>query len=368
MVSRKDYRNDRNQSIKQVQETIHPRLEFCSHLISECLKPRIASIPMYDFSFCTRRHPCTIYHFQLRHLISCPSAFDVCFVYEQRVKLWNSVYRVAKDLFSANTIGRNTKICTLSTTSSLVLAGGASNEVILHKIYHDDEKSPQLISIGTSNNHHIINHITNTHDETKAMICSNDSTVRFLDLSTKSVIQSHSMAIPMNCSSFHPSDQIYCVVGDDPQGLLCDIRTNQPFATLVGHLDHLFGVDISHDGVYISTGSQDRTTRIYDMRKLGNPSNSLICLHANVGPVRTVKYSRDGSVLAVGESDDFVTLYDVLSGYRFQQTIDFFGETSGMDFAPGTDNLFLGISSYESGGILEFKKRIHRPSITMDNT
>lgn len=322
---------------------------------------------MYDFSFCTRRHPCTIYHFQLRHLVSCPSAFDVCFVYEQKVRLWNSVYRVAKDLLYANTIGRNTKICTLSTTSSLVLIGGASNEVILHKIYNEDEQSPQLISIDSTTSHHIINHIKSTHDETRSMICSNDSTVKLIDLSTGQVVQSIPMAVPMNCSSFHSSDQIYCVVGDDSQGVLCDIRANQPFATLIGHLDHLFGVDISSDGISIATGSQDRTTRIYDMRKLGNPSNSIVCLHANVGPIRTVRYSSDGSVLAVGESDDFVTLYDAMSGYRFQQTIDFFGEISGLDFAPCTDNLFLGISSYESGCIMEFKKRVHRPSTSMDN-
>lgn len=152
---------------------------------------------------------------------------------------------------------------------------------------------------------------------------------------------------------------MYCVVGDDPQGLVCDIRTNQPFATLVGHLDHSFAVDFSCNGVHIATGNQDKTTRIYDMRKL---SSSIACLQAHVGPVRNLCYSLDGSVLVAGESDDYVTLYDVSSGYSSAQVVDFFGEVSGLAFAPTTDCLYIGVASYDSGGLIKFRKKGKRPS------
>ena len=71
-------------------------------------------------------------------------------------------------------------------------------------------------------------------------------------------------------------------------------------ATIVGvhilseHHDFSFACCWSPDGRLFATGNQDKTTRIYDIRR---PTEAIHVLGANVGAIRSLQFTRDGQYL-----------------------------------------------------------------------
>ena len=63
---------------------------------------------------------------------------------------------------------------------------------------------------------------------------------------------------------------------------------------------------------------QDCTTRLWDVR---NTSKSFATLRSRMGAVRSLRYSPDGTVLAVVEPADFVQLHDVAADYDSLQEV-----------------------------------------------
>ena len=57
---------------------------------------------------------------------------------------------------------------------------------------------------------------------------------------------------------------------------------------------------------------QDTTTRVWDLRRL---DKSLAALQGTMGAIRSLRFSPDGSTLAVAEPADFVHLHDVQSDF-----------------------------------------------------
>lgn len=96
----------------------------------------------------------------------------------------------------------------------------------------------------------------------------------------------------------------------------------------------------------------DCTTRIYDIRY---PNDAFAVIKGELGAIRALDFSDDGSYLAMAEPADFVHIVDLSSytDYPFKnlekpeilglQTIDFFGEISGIGFSPEhAGSLFIG--------------------------
>lgn len=61
-----------------------------------------------------------------------------------------------------------------------------------------------------------------------------------------------------------------------------------------------------------ATGNQDTTTRVWDIRHLGQ---SLAVLKGKMGAVRSLRFSRDGDFLLAAEPADFTHVYDVKSNF-----------------------------------------------------
>jgi WD40 repeat protein len=79
-----------------------------------------------------------------------------------------------------------------------------------------------------------------------------------------------------------------------------------------GHLDFSFAAAWHPDGVRFATGNQDTTTRVWDIRHLGQ---SLAVLKGKMGAVRSLRFSRDGDFLLAAEPADFTHVYDVKSNF-----------------------------------------------------
>jgi len=80
-------------------------------------------------------------------------------------------------------------------------------------------------------------------------------------------------------------------------------------------------------------------------------------LPAKMGAIRSVHFSPDGKYLAIAEPADYVHVYDTSSGlYEDKQTIEFIGETAGVNFDPSGNSLFIGNADDLVGSIYEFNR------------
>lgn len=64
---------------------------------------------------------------------------------------------------------------------------------------------------------------------------------------------------------------------------------------------------------------QDSTARVWDVRMAG--AGSVAVLRGRMGAVRSLRFSPSGAHLAVAEPADFVTLFDVASGFQQAQEV-----------------------------------------------
>jgi hypothetical protein len=74
---------------------------------------------------------------------------------------------------------------------------------------------------------------------------------------------------------------------------------------LSGHIDFSFACDWSSDGRIIATGSQDKTTRLYDARFM---RKAFSVIPAKMSAIRSVQFNSFGNLLSIAESADFVHL------------------------------------------------------------
>ena len=79
-----------------------------------------------------------------------------------------------------------------------------------------------------------------------------------------------------------------------------------------GHTDVIMSVAFSADGKWIVTGSLDKTIRVWDAAKGGNPE--LVIENADAKGVVAVAISPDGSWIASGGLDKTVRLWDSIKG------------------------------------------------------
>ena len=149
-----------------------------------------------------------------------------------------------------------------------------------------------------------------------------------------------------------------CVVGDDPASLIINSDSGEVLHTLQGHTDYSFSTDWSSCGLYIATGNQDLTTRLYDIRSLSKP---LLVLPSELAAVRSLKFNSTGTLLALAESIDYVRLLDTKCSTQSEntvlQSIDFFGEVAGISWSPDDQFLYIGTADNTYGSVLEFEKK-----------
>ncbi|ESQ27313.1 hypothetical protein EUTSA_v10018538mg [Eutrema salsugineum] len=363
--SRENYRDKRLQQYKNFESLFRSREE----LDKECLKVEKGRT-FYDFQFNTRLVKSTIAHFQLRNLIWATSKHDVYFMKNYSLMHWSSllqrgkeVLNVAKPIVSKMQPGllsqslSRVRISTMAVKNDLIVAGGFQGELICKKI---NEPGIAFCTKLTSAE----NDITNSVDiynapsgSLRVITANNDCTVRILDATNFSSINSFAFDWSVNNVSASPDGKLVAVLGDSPECILADAGSGKTVDGLKGHLDYSFSSAWHPNGQILATGNQDTTCRLWDVRNL---SRSLKVLKGNMGAIRALRFTSDGRFLAMAEPADFVHVFDTEAGYTQCQEIDLFGEIAGISFSPDTEALFVGVADRTYGSLLEFsRKRNH---------
>jgi WD40 repeat protein len=134
-----------------------------------------------------------------------------------------------------------------------------------------------------------------------------------------------------------PDKSMICCAGDDTSAVILDAQSGATITSLQGHLDYSYSCAWSPDGLYVATGNQDKTTRVYDIRA---PTKALHVLEAKMGAVRRCAFTEDGRFLVMVEPSDFVHVVDCAT-YGRKQVIDMFGEIGGVAVSPDSQSLFI---------------------------
>ncbi|XP_057818308.1 uncharacterized WD repeat-containing protein C2A9.03 [Cryptomeria japonica] len=362
--TREKYRETRLKQYKNYENLHLPHDE----LDKECQSVRKDG-KFFEFHYNARSVKSTFVHFQLRNLIWSTSKHDVyvicgyfvthrCSLSRRSTRVLNVAEPLKEDEDQKNPraiqqgLGR-IQISTMCVKKNLLVAGGFQGELVAKnldrhgvsycaKITYDENAITNAIEIYDS-----------PSGATQLMTSNNDSVVRVFDVETFSMLRHNCFPWAVNHTSISPDKTLVVVVGDHTDGLLVNRQTGKVVANLRGHLDYSFASAWHPEGRYFATGNQDMTCRIWDVRNL---STSLTVLKGNIGAVRSLRFTSDGSFLAMAEPADFVHVFDVKHNYDRCQEIDLFGEISGISFSPDTESLFIGVADRTYGSLLEYNR------------
>lgn len=250
------------------------------------------------------------------------------------------------------------RVTTLTAGHGVLVVGGFEGVYAIKSLSADFESGPITGEIaqspdGSTNRIHTF--LDRNTGLPQAVFDSNDKTIKILDCATNKFVRIHEYDYQVNCSATSPDGRLRLLNGDGCQPIVADAETGKTLARLPGHSDFGFACDWAPDGITMATGHQDGLVQVWDARRL---SRSIHALAMEQGGCRALHFSPAGSgkrVLVLAEPADFVHIVDAQS-FGSKQTIDFFGEISGVTMPPDGSRLYIANSDKEFGGIMEFER------------
>ncbi|KAI9013734.1 hypothetical protein CLU79DRAFT_768495 [Phycomyces nitens] len=351
-ITREAYRRKRMKEFENylsLQDQDHNNL--VNKIESQPVKKVSRDESFYRFKHSKTNIRCTFGHFQLRNLLCAPTKNHVYYISDDTVRQWSTHSRTSKEILSVNQADTPHSLAfTISSIScghDMLVIGGARGEYACRRI--DDKYSKVYYGATTSDTlTGIANHIEIINSRTGALhsiMSSNDYKVRFMNLETLKFDLVLDFEFPINCSTTSPDKRLLCVVGDSTKAYVKDISSEKTVMEMDEHHDYSFACAWHPDGRTVATGNQDKTTRIYDIRK---SKEALHVLGGMVGSIRSLHYSHDGKYLAAAEHIDFVHIYDA-STYETSQVVDMFGDIAGIGFTPEDNSMYIANACEQYG-------------------
>eukprot|EP01135_Chromosphaera_perkinsii_P004632 Nk52_evm25s292 gene=Nk52_evmTU25s292 len=335
----------------------------------------------FNFHDSVRPSPSSIVHFQLRHLLWCSSSDSVYWTSKGKVHCWHPLVHCDEVVTNTRVIGSSGRggfeITSMCANETFLALGGFYGDIYVQRSTDCVRKAAQgyesLFRREKADNG-IINYVelVSNSQHTSLFAASNNNKILQYSIAESYNEEENSslslqkgpeyqMNYAVNCLSINREKKLICVCGDSKDSVVMDMKTGAEIFKLKGHRDYAFACAWSPNGNEVATGNQDKTLRVYDIRFI-KPNNidkndgCIAILGAQMGAVRSVRYSRDGKYLAFAEPADFVHIFKTDAGYTECQTIDFFSEISGFDFSPDTQSLYIGLSDTLFGGILHYRR------------
>ena len=318
------------------------------------------SANLFGFEANDREVAPVVSHFQLRNLVAAPTEHDVyvtgygtvlgvCTASGRRrsvLDLANSAVRgkleaAARRRGVPAVDGDSNALTTLAAQQNVLVVGGMWGQLVTVGIPSGVVHACDMISDSTNP---IVNSIrfeqARDRDPESIIVANNDHSVYRVDLCTGYVATWATFDWSVNLAEPRVDGKLVCIAADDPDIRLYDTTSPGLCMRLKGHLDCSFAAAWHPNGHLLATGNQDLTTRVWDIRK---PDRSVAVLPCMVGGSSVLHFSPDGELLAMGETDDFVQVFDVSSGFTRAQVIDLFGMVAGVAFTPTARRLRIAM-------------------------
>ena len=250
------------------------------------------------------------------------------------------------------------KIHTLTAGNGVLVAGSFEGVYALKSLSASFESAPAIGTIATGGDvstNHIHTHLDRQSGLPRAVFGSNDWTVRILDCVTGSWLACHRYPYQVNCSITSPDGRLRLINGDACEPIVANAETGETLAKLPGHTDYGFACDWAPDGITMATGHQDGLVNVWDARRLSKPIQTIAMEQAGC---RSLQFSPLGSgkrVLVLAEPADFVHIVDAQT-FESKQTVDFFGEISGISMPLDGSKLYIANADAKFGGLMEFER------------
>ncbi|RDL36800.1 uncharacterized protein BP5553_06152 [Venustampulla echinocandica] len=322
-------------------------------------------------------HHVRLTHFQLRNVMACANRGHVFYAGKSRIFQWNpsSVTNsigptsVVMDLTNPTVqpfhgFPGGIQISTLATAHNILVAGGFCGEYALVNLMapKNTKHTEGLITDEVNSiTNHVQVHLSRASSLPVAAFASNDGGFRALDISTNKFITEHKYEYAINCSAISPDQRLRVMVGDTSDVMITNAETGEVLQCLEGHRDYGFACDWADDGWTVATGNQDKQIKIWDARKWTSSSGAatpLTTIAAEMGGVRKLRFSPLGSgkrVLVAAEPADLISVIDAQT-FKSKQTLSFFGEIGGVDFANDGQDLLVANCDSMRGGIIQYER------------
>ena len=318
-------------------------------------------------------------HYQLRHNLSATSKNAIFYTYRSSrsdMSVWDAWKLQLKTIVCFNPeTGTETcaldvskryskeapkisKIHTLTAGSGVLVAGSYEGVYAMKSLSADFASAPVVGSIAIGQDvstNHIHTHLDRRSGLPRVVFDSNDWSVRILDCTTNRWVACHKYPYQVNCSVTSPDGRLRLLNGDGCEPIVANAETGETLAKLPGHDDFGFACDWAADGITMATGHQDGLVKVWDARKLDRSIQTIAMEQAGC---RSLQFSPLGSgkrVLVLAEPADFVHIVDAQT-FESKQTIDFFGEISGISMPPDGSKLYIANADTRYGGLMEFSR------------
>lgn len=311
----------------------------------------------YDFFSNARAVKCSIVHFQLRNLAWATSMHDVYVMHDASIVHWDATSKRRTQVLDLSGSSPSTasglgvvQISTMIAKDDLVIAGGFYGEMVAKNMRTGTIIHNKRITYDE-------NAITNAIDifDNTIMTSNNDCYVRCFDLQTFQRKSSFKFERAVNHATRQPEGKMVAMAGDDNAIQVIDGDSGERISLLRGHGHFSFATGWHPNGRMFATGSQDRTCRIWDIR---NMSQSVKVLGAQMGAIRSLRFSSCGRFMVMAEPSDFVHIFEVNGvGFDTCQEIDLFGEIAGIALTPDAEGLYVAVSDRLYSSLIEYERR-----------
>ncbi|XP_040167385.1 guanine nucleotide-binding protein subunit beta-5 isoform X2 [Anopheles arabiensis] len=205
--------------------------------------------------------------------------------------------------------------CSYAPSGNLVACGGLDNKVTVYPITLEEDISSRKKTVGTHTSYMSCCIFPNSDQQ--ILTGSGDSTCALWDVESGQLLQSfHGHTGDVMSIDLAPNETGNTFVSGscDKMAFIWDMRSGHVVQSFEGHQSDINSVKFHPSGDAISTGSDDSTCRLFDMR--ADKEVAVFCKDSIIFGVNCVDFSVSGRLLFAGYNDYTVNVWDTLKAQR----------------------------------------------------
>ncbi len=200
------------------------------------------------------------------------------------------------------------QINTLKFNKQGSLLASASNDFVVNIFDSTFKKTKMLVAADG----HVSNINALMFDNSGRVVFSGDDEGKIIiwSIDTQKKLRELKNNGPVNTLAMSYDPKTVFVGGQDPIIKVLNVANSQVQRSFIGHTDAINAIEISPNQLYLLSGSNDKSARIWDLKT----GKELFKLNVDCWKVTSVAFSFDSKYCATGCNDGSVKIWEVLTG------------------------------------------------------